>query len=104
MGWFDGNPANMYATGPAAVYPDLVALGGGADRVAELSQQYLRDGDAVRAMHMADIALAAEPAHVPALQARLAALQQLLTDSANSNEAGWLRHGINQTRAALGQP
>jgi hypothetical protein len=55
-------------------------------------------------MHMADIALAAEPAHVPALQARLAALQQLLTDSANSNEAGWLRHGINQTRAALGQP
>ncbi len=104
MGWFDGNPSNMYATGPAAVYPDLVALGGGADRVAQLSQQYLAEGDAVRAIHMADIALTAEPGNVPALQARLAALQQLLSDSANSNEAGWLRNGINNTRAALGQP
>jgi alkyl sulfatase BDS1-like metallo-beta-lactamase superfamily hydrolase len=104
MGWFDGNPANMYATPPAAVYADLVALGGGADKVAELSQQYLEGGDAVRAMHMADVALTADPVNVPALQARLAALQQLLTDSANSNEAGWLRHGINETRARLNQP
>jgi alkyl sulfatase BDS1-like metallo-beta-lactamase superfamily hydrolase len=104
MGWFDGNPANMYPIPPTAVYPDLVALGGGADQVAQLSRQYLSDGDAVRAMHMADIALTAEPANVAALQARLGALEKLLTESANSNEAGWLRHGINETRARLAQP
>lgn len=57
----------------------------------------------MRAIHMADIALTAEPGNVPALQARLAALQQLLTNSANSNEADWLRNGINETRAALNQ-
>jgi alkyl sulfatase BDS1-like metallo-beta-lactamase superfamily hydrolase len=104
MGWFDGNPANMYATPVSAVYPDLVALGGGADKVAELSRSYLQDGDGVRAMHMADIALTAEPDNVVALQARLAALEQLLRESANSNEAGWLRFGINETRARLGAP
>lgn len=103
MGWFDGNPANMYPTPASAVYPDLVALGGGASRVAELSRQHLQDGDAVRAMHMADIALTAEPNNVQALQARLAALETLLTESANSNEAGWLRFGINETRARLDQ-
>lgn len=104
MGWFDGNPANMYSTPPAAVYADLVALGGGAAQVAQLAQQYLSDGDAVRAMHMADIALSAEPGNQQALQARLAALEKLLIDSANSNEAGWLRFGINETRMRLGQP
>jgi alkyl sulfatase BDS1-like metallo-beta-lactamase superfamily hydrolase len=104
MGWFDGNPANMYSTPPSAVYADLVALGGGAAQVAQLAQQYLSDGDAVRAMHMADIALSAEPGNLEALQARLAALEKLLTDSANSNEAGWLRFGINETRMRLGRP
>lgn len=103
MGWFDGNPANMYATPPSAVYPDLVALSGGADRVAELSQQYLSDGDAVRAMHVADVALSAESDNIAALQAKLAALEALLAESANANEAGWLRFGITEARARLGR-
>lgn len=104
MGWFDGNPANMYPTPVGAVYPDLVALGGGADKVAELSQHYLSDGDAVRAIHVADIVLKAEPDNVAALQARLAALEKLLAESRNSNEAGWLRSGINEARARLELP
>ncbi len=104
MGWFDGNPANMYSTPVGAVYPDLVALSGGADKVAELSQRYLSNGDAVRAIHIADIALKAEPDNAAALQARLAALEKLLADSRNSNEAGWLRTGINEARARLEQP
>lgn len=104
MGWFDGNPANMYSTPVGAVYPDLVALSGGADKVAELSQRYLSNGDAVRAIHIADIALKAEPDNAAALQARLAALEKLLADSRNSNEAGWLRTGINEARARIEQP
>ncbi|PLW81403.1 hypothetical protein CWI75_15335 [Kineobactrum sediminis] len=104
MGWFDGNPANMYSTPVGAVYPDLVALGGGADKMAGLSQNYLSGGDAVRAIHIADIALKAEPDNIAALQARLAALEKLLADSRNSNEAGWLRSGISEARARLGQP
>lgn len=104
MGWFDGNPANMYPTPASAVYSDLAALGGGADKVAELSRKYLSEGDAVRALHAADISLRADAGNEAALRSRLAALEQLLAGSANSNEAGWLRSGINETRARLDQP
>lgn len=104
IGWFDGNPANMYSTPTSAVYPELVRLGGGAEKVVELSRKYLREGDAVRALRAADIALTANPGNVAGLQSRLAALEQLLTDAANSNEAGWLSSGINKTRAQLHKP
>lgn len=104
MGWFDGNPANMYSTPASAVYPDLVALGGGAEKVVDLSRRYLLEGDAVRALRAADVSLTADPGNVAGLQCRLAALEQLLTDAANSNEAGWLRSGINETRAQLEKP
>ena len=103
MGWFDGNPATMYSIPPAEVYPDLVAMAGGADAVATLAQRYLAADDAIRALHAADIALKADPTHIAALQVRLAALELQLRNSANSNETGWLEFGIRQTRAQLGQ-
>lgn len=101
IGWFDGNPANMYSTPVSAVYKDLVALSGGANKVAELSGHQLSLGDAVRAIHMADIALQAEPDNTAAMEARLAALERLLADSRNANETGWLRSSINEARARL---
>lgn len=103
MGWFDGNPATMYSIPPAEVYPDLVAMAGGADAVTTLAQRYLAADDAIRALHAADIALKADPDHIGALQVRLAALELQLSNSANSNETGWLEFGIRQTRAKLGQ-
>lgn len=101
MGWFDGNPATMYAVPPADVYPDLVELAGGADAVAVLAQGYLAADDAIRALHAADIALQAEPDNVTALEVRLAALELQLRSSSNSNETGWLQFGIRETREKL---
>lgn len=103
MGWFDGNPASMYAVPPSDVYPDLVALAGGVDAVVTLAQRYLAADDGIRALHTADIALKADPDHVAALELRLAALELQLRTSANSNETGWLEFGIRQTKASLGQ-
>lgn len=103
MGWFDGNPATVYPIPPAEVYPDLVAMAGGADAVVTLVQRYLAADDAIRALHAADIALKADPSHVGALQVRLAALELQLRNSGNSNETGLLEYGIRQTRARLGQ-
>lgn len=104
LGWFDGNPATMYAVPPAAVYPDLVELAGGADAVVTLARGYLAADDAIRALHAADIALQADPDHRPALEVRLAALELQLRSSANSNETGWLQYGIRETRARLDNP
>ena len=63
----------------------------------------LEAGEVVKALHMADIALAAEPGNRDALQVRLTALQSLLDQSENSNEVGWLRFGIRTTQQQLGQ-
>lgn len=104
MGWFDGNPATMYAVAPAEVYPDLVEMAGGADAVAELARRYLAADDALRALHAADIALKAAPENRAALQVRLDALELQLRSSANSNETGWLQFGIRETRARLTAP
>lgn len=100
-GWFDGNPASMYAQPAAAVYPDLVKLTGGADAIAKLAQDHAQAGKLVEALHLTDAALAAEPAHRGALAARLKALEALLAQSRNSNERGWLNHGIRQVKASL---
>ncbi|MBT4256251.1 MAG: alkyl/aryl-sulfatase, partial [Gammaproteobacteria bacterium] len=97
IGWFDGNPSSMFSTPPSDVYPDLVALAGGAESVAELAQRYFSQSEFERALHAADIALKADPQNESALNVRLEALQSLADQSENSNEKGWLQFGIRQT-------
>ena len=47
------------------------------------------------------MALAADPSERAALEARLRALEALEAKSVNSNERGWLRFGIGETRRRL---
>jgi alkyl sulfatase BDS1-like metallo-beta-lactamase superfamily hydrolase len=98
-GWFDGNPSTMYGT-QAAAYPDVVALAGGAARVAAKAREAL-PSDPVRALFLTDNALAAEPDNRAALEARLAVLRALEQRSRNSNERGWVEAGIRDAQAKL---
>jgi len=100
-GWFDGNPATMYAEPPAGVYADVVGLAGGPDAITRLAAEQLDAGAPVRALHLADMALAADPEHRGALEVRIAALEALRAASVNSNERGWLDHGLQEARARL---
>jgi alkyl sulfatase BDS1-like metallo-beta-lactamase superfamily hydrolase len=102
-GWFDGNPSTMYATPPAAIYPELVSMAGGAAAVAAKAMQLVEAGRLLEGLHLADAALAADPGERSALEARLRALEALEAESANSNERGWLRFGIGETKRHLGQ-
>ncbi len=102
-GWFDGNPATMYATPAAAVYPELVKMAGGAAAVAARAKQLVDAGSLLEGLHLADMALAADAGDRAALEARLRALEALDAKSANSNERGWLRFGIGETRRRLEQ-
>ena len=45
MGWFNGNPARLWAHPPEALGPRYVAAIGGPDRVVEVAQQAFDDGD-----------------------------------------------------------
>ncbi len=55
----------------------------------------------MRALVLTDIALAADPRHRAALEARLAILNSLKRQSRNSNERGWLEAGIRDAEARL---
>jgi len=98
-GWFDGNPSSMFGT-PAAAYGEIVRLAGGAAKVAGRARE-LSTTDPVRALYLADMALAADPRDVAGLEARLEILRILDRQSGNSNERGWLQAGIREAEARL---
>lgn len=101
MGWFDGDPVNMYAQSPQSIYPDLVALAGGAAKVVVLAQETLDAGDAVKALLLIEAALDAEPDNRAVQAMRLRILTALRKVSGNLNESGWLNHGIKQSKRQM---
>jgi alkyl sulfatase BDS1-like metallo-beta-lactamase superfamily hydrolase len=103
VGWFDLNPATMYERPAASVYPDVVKLVGGPDAIAGLADERVQGGDAVAALHLTDIALAADPRHRRSLETRLKALEILRGRCKNTNERGWLDYSIKATTARLDQ-
>ena len=103
-GWFRyESTTELYAVPPAEAYPDLAGLAGGAGPLVERALVRLEGGEALRALHLVEVALAGEPAHRGALEARLAVLEALAAEVGDRNfqEAGWLRHRIAGARAAL---
>lgn len=98
-GWFHHRSATeLYPVPVEEVLPDLVALAGGADPVVERARARLHAGDAVHALHLAEAALAAEPAHPGATEAAVAAHEALLAESGNFWLTSWLRARIAALR------
>jgi alkyl sulfatase BDS1-like metallo-beta-lactamase superfamily hydrolase len=93
-GWFDTNPASMYDTPASAVYPEVVWLAGGPEAIARLALGALRSGNQVKALHLTDMALAANSTHQGTLLVRLKALKSLREDCQNMIERGWLDSSI----------
>jgi alkyl sulfatase BDS1-like metallo-beta-lactamase superfamily hydrolase len=101
VGWFDMNPATMYSASPNVADADLVELADGAAPVAAKARSVLEAGDGVRAVRLADAALAHDPASREALEAKIEALKTLQARSRNSLEHGWLGYGIRTTQERL---
>jgi len=102
-GWFDGNPSHMYSEPASEAYPEIVRMAGGPDAVAARAQQLIADGQSVRGLHLAEMALTADADHTMALEARLAAFEALEAKCTNAIEHGWLRYGIRMTQKRLGK-
>jgi len=100
-GWFDGNPSGMFETPVSDAYSEMVKLAGGPEAVAQRAKELIESGEVMRGLHMADMALKCDPASRPALEARLAALTTLDSQSDNFNEKNWLNFGIRTTEAKL---
>lgn len=101
VGWFDLDPATMYELPARSVYPEVVALAGGPTAITRLASKRNDAGEPVAALHLAAMALAAEPGNPEALRARLRALEILRDRCRNTNERGWIDHGIRQTKRDL---
>ena len=70
--------------------------------VAKRAMERAQAGEAVEALHLSDMALAADPNYQLSLQAKLKALETLHSRCRNSNERGWLEFSINQVKSKLG--
>ncbi|MDG2303392.1 MAG: alkyl sulfatase dimerization domain-containing protein [Candidatus Binatia bacterium] len=102
-GWFHASSTTeLYPEPVSTVYEDLVELAGGAERVASGAAAKVAAGDPVAAIHLAEIALAADDANATALRASRDAHCQLEEKSVNFWETKWLRQQITQTEKKLG--
>ena len=104
-GWFTyQSTSELYSTTPEAAYADVVALAG-ADALVARCEERLAVGELLEALHLADIVLAADTAHIGALSAKLTALQTLSEQFGQRNfqEAGWYRAEIAQVSQQLAE-
>jgi alkyl sulfatase BDS1-like metallo-beta-lactamase superfamily hydrolase len=101
VGWFDRNPATMYASEPTIADADLVQLAGGPATVVAKSRELIEGGEAVRGLRLADAALAHEPTNRDALEAKIFALKTLQAGTRNGLEHAWLGYGLRTTQQQL---
>jgi alkyl sulfatase BDS1-like metallo-beta-lactamase superfamily hydrolase len=97
-GWFhfeDGTTA-LYGSPRSSVDKDIVELVGGAAPLAERARTFVEQGEPLKALHLVEIALAAEPADVGALTVRKAALEHLVAAAPGTNlsQTMWLKAEI----------
>ena len=103
-GWFHHHSTTeLYDVPPWTVHPDLVDLAGGAEAVAERAREKLDAGSPLEAIHLAEIALAADRDHRVALEVALDAHERLEKQSENFWLTSWLRRQSKLLRERIGR-
>jgi len=101
-GWFHhSSTTELYPVPAKSVHGDLVELAGGADAVAQRAKDKLSAGEPLAAIHLAEVALTAAPTSTAALEAMIAAHEQLERESENFWLTQWLRKQLTDLRSSL---
>jgi len=103
-GWFlHALTSELYATPATAVWPELAQLAGGAPVLAERAEAHLHAGRPEEALHLIEIAVAAEPESRAVREVELAIYEELAnrTQGKIFDELGWLEGRITDTQDAL---
>jgi len=101
-GWFHhSSTTELYPVPVKSVHGDLVELAGGPDAVAQRATGKLSSGEPVEAIHLAEVALTAEPTNIPALEVMVAAHERLERESENFWLTQWLRKQLADLRSIL---
>jgi glyoxylase-like metal-dependent hydrolase (beta-lactamase superfamily II) len=104
-GWFYfQSTTEIYDTPVRDIYAELATMVG-PDVLACRAAAHLQAGDALKAIHLAEIALASEPRHRAALESFVAAHEVLLARSHPRNrwQRYWLQGELERARAALSE-
>jgi alkyl sulfatase BDS1-like metallo-beta-lactamase superfamily hydrolase len=100
-GWFDPTRGvtELFGVAPSSVAPALAELAGGAGQIAVRARAFVAEGKPLEALHLLDVALAAEPQSAVAREARREALTLLLEQIDGKNL--WERMSIAAELRAL---
>jgi alkyl sulfatase BDS1-like metallo-beta-lactamase superfamily hydrolase len=103
-GWFDPDrgTTDLYAVPPSSVAHAIAELVGSADRLAERAHSFVKDGRPLEALHLLDVALAAEPRSELGRAVKREALELLLQQSGGNNlwERLWIASELRALDAA----
>ncbi|MGV9798489.1 alkyl/aryl-sulfatase [Mycobacterium sp. NPDC003449] len=98
MGWFDGNPARLWAHPPEAVGPRYVEAIGGIDRVVELARHAFDAGDFRWAATLLDHVIFTDPSHDEARTVYADTLEQLAYGAENAVWRNFFLSGATELR------
>lgn len=104
-GWFHhDSTTELYGVPPAAIWPELAEMAGGADALVARARARFDKGETIEALHFLEIAQAAAPDSRAVLEALLNVYSRLADDSEGKvfDLLGWLEGKIAGTKAALG--
>jgi glyoxylase-like metal-dependent hydrolase (beta-lactamase superfamily II) len=93
VGWFDENPASMYATPVSDVFADLDEMAG-SGTLLQKAEAYLGQGEYPKTLHLTEIILKADPLNRDGNALRIRALKALVSGTSNFIEKIWLNHAI----------
>lgn len=98
-GWFrHRSTTELYGVAPDSVAADVVSAAG-ADALADAARAHVVAGRPVQALHLTDLVLAAQPAHVSARAVATDAHEALLSDTENFWEKAWITKSIEELRS-----
>lgn len=93
-GWFDPSrgTTELYDVPASSIAPALAELSRGADRLVARAREFIASGRPLEALHMLDVALAADPESCDGLAAKREALALLLEQTGGDNlwERMWI--------------
>ncbi len=99
MGWFDGNPSNLFPLSPTARAERLVALAGGVERLMDEARKAQAAGDPQWAAELVDHVLALEPGRAEARALKGAALIQLGRQQTSANARNYFMSAAQELGA-----
>ena len=84
VGWFDGNPSQLYPLTPKAEATQIVRLAGGKDKIKEQFQQAIKEKEYQWGMQLADYLLALDNNNAEAKQMKILALRKSAATQINA--------------------